>query len=145
MYWPLSAGSGSASVNHSHVMADPYWGASLSRRWRLFARGPLTAFFGFGLAAKTESDQLSCTRLDFASQLGLRMLLPGNHVVELTMRHWSNAGIRLPNHGQDFLTLTIRLNSGRLGIDRAEEIQVSGLANSYRVLSANKADADGLP
>jgi len=34
-------------------------------------------------------------------------------VGELTVRHWSNAGIRLPNHGQDFVTLTIRLNSGR--------------------------------
>lgn len=29
---------------------------------------------------------------------------------EPTFRHWSNGGIRLPNHGQDFVTLTIRVN-----------------------------------
>jgi hypothetical protein len=51
------------------LMADPYWGLSISRRWRLFERGPIRGFFGFGLSAKTESDQLSATRLDFASQL----------------------------------------------------------------------------
>jgi hypothetical protein len=82
--------------------------------------------FGFGIAAKTESEQLSCTRPDFASQLGLRFRLPGGTVVgELTMRDWSNAGIRLPNHGQDFATLTFRLNTGRFGVDRSEQIAVS--------------------
>lgn len=112
-----------AHYRYGRVMADPYWGMSLSRRWRVFERGPVRVFVGFGLAAKTESDQLSATRLDFASQLGVRFRLPGNHLVgELTMRHWSNGGIRLPNHGQDFATLTIRLNSGLFGVDRREEI-----------------------
>ncbi len=92
-------------------MAQPYWGLSLSRRWRLFQKGPVAGFVGFGLAAKTESDELSSSCVDFASQLGLRFGLPGDRAVgELTMRHWSNGGIRLPNHGQDFVTLTIRLN-----------------------------------
>jgi hypothetical protein len=105
------------------LMADPYWGVSLSRRWQLFQRGPVKGFFGFGLALKTESDQLSATRWDFASQLGLRFRIPGQLAVgELTVRHWSNAGIRLPNHGQDFVTLTVRLNTGRFGIDRASQI-----------------------
>jgi len=32
-----------------------------------------------------------------ASQLGLRFRVPGNRVTgELTFRHWSNGGIRLP-------------------------------------------------
>jgi hypothetical protein len=31
-------------------MADPYWGASMSRRWGLFERGPVQGYFGFGLA-----------------------------------------------------------------------------------------------
>jgi hypothetical protein len=107
---------------HGRVMADPYWGMSLSRRWRLFQRGPVRGFFGFGLAAKTESDQLSVTRLDFASQLGLRFRLPGNGVSgELTMRHWSNGGIRLPNHGQDFATLMVRFNPGRFARETPEE------------------------
>jgi hypothetical protein len=113
------------AYREARVMADPYWGMSLSRRWRLVERGPARVFFGFGLAAKTESDQLSATRLDFASQLGVRLRLPGDRVVgELTLRHWSNAGIRLPNHGQDFVTLTFRVNSGLFGVPRAERIPV---------------------
>lgn len=95
------------------AMADPYWGVSLSRRWQLVERGPIRAFFGFGLSYKTQSDELNATRWNFASQLGLRMRLPLRHVssaLELTMRHWSNAGIKLPNHGQDFATLTVRFD-----------------------------------
>jgi len=107
------------------VMADPYWGMSLSRRWRFIERGPVSGFVGLGLAARTESDQLSATRLDFAEQLGVRFRLPGDHVTgELTLRHWSNAGIRLPNHGQDFATLTFRLNSGLFGVPRADMITI---------------------
>jgi hypothetical protein len=107
----------------ARVMSDPYWGMSGSRRWALYERGPVRVFAGFGIAAKTESDQLSATRLDFASQLGVRVRLPGDHVVgEVTMRHWSNAGIRLPNHGEDFVTLTFRVNSGLFGVPRAERI-----------------------
>src|SRR5215472_5766910 len=107
------------------VMADPYWGMSLSRRWHFVERGPVRGFVGFGLAAKTESDQLSATRLDFAEHLGVRFRLPGDRVVgELTLRPWSNAGIRLPNHGQDFATLTFRLNSGLFGVPRADMIAI---------------------
>jgi len=116
------------------VMADPYWGMSLSRRWHFVERGPVRGFVGFGLAAKTESDQLSATRLDFAEQLGVRFRLPGDRVVgELTLRHWSNAGIRLPNHGQDFATLTFRLNSGLFGVPSADLITLDpsfGLASA---------------
>ncbi len=113
---------------YGRLMADPYWGMSLSRRWQLYERGPARLFFGFGFAAKTESDQLSSTRLDFAEQLGVRLRLPGNRVIgELTMRHWSNGGIRLPNHGQDFATLTLRLNIGRFGVGKADVIPLDGL------------------
>jgi hypothetical protein len=121
-------------------MAEPYWGVSLSRRWRLFEAGPVTGFFGFGFAGKTESDQLSTTRWDFASQLGVRFRLPGDRVVgEFTMRHWSNAGIRLPNHGQDFATLTFRLNSGLFGVPRADQIR---LDPSLKLDSVELASAD---
>ena len=95
--------------------AYPYWGTSLSRRWQLFERGPVQGFFGFGLSEKTESDTLSVTRWDFASQLGLRFHLLANRAVgEVTLRHWSNGGIRLPNHGQDFATVTISAIPGYL-------------------------------
>ena len=130
---------------YGRLMADPYWGLSLSRRWRIFTRGPVKGFFGFGISAKTESDQLSVTRLDFASQLGVRFPLPGNRVIaELTFRHWSNGGVRLPNHGQDFVTLTVRLNSGFLGPDRPE-LAMDGAVNFRVALSADNAGTPNLP
>ena len=130
---------------NGRLMADPYWGLSLSRRWQLFTRGPVKGFFGFGVSAKTESDQLSVTRLNFASQLGVRFPLPGNRIIgELTFRHWSNGGIRLPNHGQDFVTLTFRVNSGLFGVDRTDQMAVDGVAN-FKALSANDAGKANLP
>jgi hypothetical protein len=130
----------------ARVMADPYWGVSLSRRWRLIERGPLSGFVGFGLAAKTEADQLSATRLDFASQLGVRFRLPGDRVIgELTLRHWSNAGIRLPNHGQDFATLTFRLNSDLVGVPSAEVIPVGALTLASAADGPRSRDDELLP
>jgi len=135
-----------AHYPHGHLMADPYWGLSLSRRWRLFDRGPVRGFFGFGIAAKTESDELSVTRLDFASQLGVRFPLPGNRVIgELTFRHWSNGGIRLPNHGQDFVTLTVSLNSGFVRGERTEPIPVGGLVDFKEAPGVKSAGAANLP
>jgi hypothetical protein len=125
------------------LMAAPYWGASLSRRWQLFERGPVKGFFGFGLAGKTKSDELSTTRWDFASQLGLRFRLPGNRVTgELTMRHWSNGGIRLPNHGQDFATLTIHLNSGLFGVSHRDQYPVDPTFDMRRSLAANNSGSE---
>jgi hypothetical protein len=95
----------------SQVLANPYWGVSASRRWTLLERGPVRGYFGFGLAYREESDVLTATHWDFASQLGLRVQLPRRgSAMELTFRHWSNAGIKQPNHGQDFATLTFLLN-----------------------------------
>ena len=134
-----------AHYPNGRLMADPYWGLSLSRRWRIFTRGPVKGFFGFGVSAKTESDQLSVTRLDFASQLGVRFPLPGNRVIgELTFRHWSNGGIRLPNHGQDFVTLTFRVNSGLVGVDKTDQMAVGEMAN-FNALSAHDAGKANLP
>ena len=131
---------------YGRVLADPYWGLSLSRRWRLFDRGPVRGFFGFGIAAKTKADQLSVTRLDFASQLGVRFPLPGNHTIgELTFRHWSNGGIRLPNHGQDFVTLTVRLNTGLFGAERTEQLPANGLVDFKGAESVQDVDAVNLP
>jgi hypothetical protein len=131
-------------ARNERLMAAPYWGVSLSRRWQLFDRGPVKGFFGFGLAGKTKSDVLSATRWDFASQLGLRFRLPGNRAMaELTMRHWSNGGIRLPNHGQDFATLTIRLNSGLFGIGTADQYPVDPTFNLERSLAANDSRPEG--
>lgn len=132
------------AYNDGHVMADPYWGASLSRRWQVFEKGPVKGFVGFGMALRSESDQLSATRWDFAEQAGLRFRIPGQIAVgELTVRHWSNAGIRLPNHGQDFVTLTVRLNTGRFGVDASDRIALDGAFQSRSTLLARTFDADG--
>ena len=97
--------------NIEQLVARPYWGASLSRRFKLLERGPLRAFFGFGLAYRTETDVLSATHWNFSSQFGLRYQssqFPA--VIELSARHWSNGGVRTPNRGQDFTILTVRFD-----------------------------------
>lgn len=133
-------------THRQRLMANPYWGASLSRRWQLFERGAVRGFFGFGLAGRTEADVLSTTRWDFASQLGVRIRLPGSRVVaEITIRHWSNGGIRLPNHGQDFATVTVRLNSGLFGVDSADRIPVDALLNPDHRLAMVTSGLEGLP
>jgi hypothetical protein len=127
-------------------MANPYWGASLSRRWRLVERGPIQGYFGFGLAGRSESDDLSVTRWDFASQLGLRFRFPDDRVVgEVTMRHWSNGGVRLPNHGQDFATFTIRLNSGLFGLGDQGHQAIDPSFDRDRLLTAANTDLPGEP
>ena len=125
-------------THRARHMADPYWGASLSRRWQIFERGPVRGFGGFGLAVRTESDELSVTRWDFASQLGLQFRLPGNRVIaEVTMRHWSNGGIKLPNHGQDFATVTFRLNSRLFGLGKEDQYAIDPSFNLHRLLTAS--------
>ena len=37
-----------ANYRRGRVMANPYWGLSVSRRWRLVERGPMRVFAGFG-------------------------------------------------------------------------------------------------
>ncbi len=86
--------------------ADPYWGVSASRRWALVRRPGWRLFFGFGAAYRSEQDSLTGSHLDFAEQLGLRVSPSPSTAFELTVRHWSNAGLRKPNRGQDFATLT---------------------------------------
>lgn len=93
----------------SRTMARPYWGASLSRRWQLAMRPTWRLFFGFGASYKTEEDLLNATHWNFAEQLGVRLhdVLGKRRDMEFAIRHWSNAGLRCPNRGQDFLTVTI--------------------------------------
>jgi len=97
--------------NVERLVARPYWGASVSRRFKFYERGPLRAIFGFGLSYRTEQDVLSATHWNFSSQLGLRFqspLFPA--IFELSARHWSNGGVRTPNRGQDFTILTVRFD-----------------------------------
>jgi hypothetical protein len=97
--------------NVEQLVARPYWAASVSRRFKLYERGPLRAIFGFGLSYRTETDVLSATHWNFSSQLGLRFQMPQFPAIfELSARHWSNGGVRTPNRGQDFTILTVRFD-----------------------------------
>jgi hypothetical protein len=88
-------------------LAQPYWGVSASRRWRIAGTSAWRLDLGFGVSYKTEADSLNATHWNFASQLALQVHLPGaSSELELSMRHWSNGGIRLPNRGQDFFTIS---------------------------------------
>jgi hypothetical protein len=88
-------------------VARPYWGFSAIRRWELLGPPAARLFIGLGGSYKTEIDELSSTHWNFAGELGFRLRLGrGGEGLELCLRHWSNGGMRLPNHGQDFFTLT---------------------------------------
>lgn len=88
-------------------VARPYWGISAVRRWELFGPPAARFFIGLGASYKTEADSLNSTHWNFAPQLGVRFRLRhGGASLELCLRHFSNAGLRLPNHGEDFFTLT---------------------------------------
>jgi hypothetical protein len=92
------------------ILAAPNSVFEVSRRWRLnwslIDRSGLQLFFGGGAAYKTETDELNGSRLNFAEQLGWRFPPQENGGrVEFSLRHISNAGLKKPNKGQDFLTL----------------------------------------
>ena len=97
--------------NLEQLVARPYWGASVSRRFKLYERGSLRALFGFGLSYRTETDVLSATHWNFSSQFGLQYQSPEFPATfELSARHWSNGGVRTPSRGQDFTILMIRFD-----------------------------------
>jgi hypothetical protein len=63
-------------------------------------------FFGMGAAYKTKTDDLNGSNWNFAEQLGWRFPQQAHGGrVEFSIRHISNAGIKKPNRGEDFLTL----------------------------------------
>jgi Lipid A 3-O-deacylase (PagL) len=88
--------------------ANPYWGFTAMRRWQFLHRPWGRLYFGFGANYRTETDYVESTRLNFAYLIAARFGL-GDHgsLVELGIRHWSNAWIKEPNRGQDFVTLSV--------------------------------------
>ena len=99
-----------AQTRFGSALAEPNWVFEASRRWRLrwslIDRSGVELFIGGGAAYKTKSDDLNGSNLNFAEQLGWRFPKQANgHRLEFAIRHISNAGIRKPNRGEDFLTL----------------------------------------
>jgi hypothetical protein len=91
------------------TFAEPYWGFSFSRRLELFRHPHWALVAGFGGSYKTQENRLSASLWNFAYQAGVRLTPFRGTAIELVGRHWSNSGLKLPNHGQDFATLTFSI------------------------------------
>jgi hypothetical protein len=93
-------------VGYRLTLANPNWIYEISRRWTFLRTGKGNMFAGLGGAYKSETDHVNGTRLNFAEHLGWRFTRsevgPG---FELVVRHVSNAGLKKPNRGEDFITL----------------------------------------
>lgn len=98
--------------------ADPYWGFSLTRRLEFFKHPHWRLIAGLGVAYRTEEDTLTASHWNFSEQLGIRLTPKPGCAIEFIARHWSNAGLKLPNHGQDFVTLTFTVYPTLLGRGR---------------------------
>jgi hypothetical protein len=87
-------------------LANPNWTFLISGRWTFIRKSGAKFFLGLGGAYKTETDDLNGSRLNFTEQLGVRFTRsdvgPG---FEIVVRHMSNAGLKKPNKGQDFITV----------------------------------------
>jgi hypothetical protein len=88
------------------ALGNPNWTYELSTRWTFIHNPKVKMFVGLGGAYKSETDDINGSRLNFAEQVGWRFTRsevgPG---FEIVVRHMSNAGLKKPNKGQDFVTL----------------------------------------
>jgi len=96
-----------SGVPADYHAANPYWGFTAMRRWQVLDRRQGKLYLGFGANYRTEIDYLEATSWNFAYLVAARFDL-GRHgsVVELGVRHWSDAWIRPGNRGQNLLTLS---------------------------------------
>jgi len=96
-----------SGVPRDYRAADPYWGFTAMRRWQVLHRQRARLYLGFGANYRTETDYLESTNWNFAYVLAVRVDLgKRGSLVELGVRHWSDAWIRSGNRGQNLLTLS---------------------------------------
>ena len=91
----------------STIAARPYWGFSLMHRWEILHRSRMRLYLGFGANYRTETDMLTATKWNFAGMIGVRFDLGEHALVEVSLRHWSNAWIRFPDRGQNFVMVSV--------------------------------------
>lgn len=77
------------------------------RRWQILHRSRWKLYLGIGAAYRNETDLLEPIRWNFAYPVALRYALRRSTFLELSVRHWSDAWIRNPDRGQNFLILTV--------------------------------------
>lgn len=85
--------------------ANPEWGFDALRRWQLLHRSWGKLYFGFGASYKTGNDLLDA-RWNFAYLVAIRFNVGNTSIVELGVRHWSNAWFRAPNRGENMVMLS---------------------------------------
>ena len=88
--------------------ANPQWAFDGLRRWQILRRPWGKLYLGFGGSYKMENDLLD-SRWNFAYLAAIRHPLPGGSILELSVRHWSNAWFRAPNRGITFVMLGVGL------------------------------------
>ncbi len=91
----------------STIAARPYWGFTVMRRWQILHRSRIKLYLGFGVNYRTETDLLTATRWNFSGLIGVRFDIHKHALLEVALRHWSNAWIRMPDRGQNFFTVTV--------------------------------------
>jgi hypothetical protein len=96
----------SDTFNYNIEWTRPYWGVAVSRRVELLKHERWRLFLGLGAGYRSEEDRQISSLWNFAEQGGLRLTPRKNYAIEFAWRHFSNAGLKKPNHGQDFATLT---------------------------------------
>ncbi|HTT01489.1 MAG TPA: acyloxyacyl hydrolase [Steroidobacteraceae bacterium] len=96
-----------ASLPFATLDAHPYWGFSGAHRWNVWNPDWGKVFLGFGAAYRSKTDYIEATHWNFAYQVGMRFNLGRRgELLEFSIRHWSNAWVKLPNRGQNFATLS---------------------------------------
>jgi Lipid A 3-O-deacylase (PagL) len=96
----------SRQVKRDAVLENPDWVFHAERRWSLLHNSAGRLFLGGGAAYKNETDDINGSRLNFTEELLWRFpWRPAAGEFELAIRHMSNAGLKKPNKGQDFITV----------------------------------------
>ncbi len=99
----------------AHVrFTDPYWGFSFTRHLELFTHPHWRLVLGLGGAYRSEEDRQISSHWNFSEEFGVRLTPSRRWTIELLGRHWSNGGLKLPNHGQDFATIMFTLYPGAI-------------------------------
>jgi hypothetical protein len=88
--------------------APRYWGFSAMRRWGILHRGSERLYVGIGANYVTQENYVNASLWNFAYLIGLRHEFDGGRgpLLEFAVRHWSNAWLKPPNRGQNFITLS---------------------------------------
>jgi hypothetical protein len=90
------------------LAAARFWGFTAMHRWQILHRGSGRIYLGFGANYLTQESYVNSSLWNFAYLIGFRFDIDGGRgpQLELTIRHWSNAWLKPPDRGQNFVTLS---------------------------------------